>query len=612
MKPIKFFLYFFITLTFPLLAQENRGLNLKNYSTKGTLDSGKQYALIMGGNNYDSPHWPTLKNAENDAKAVSKILSDDYNMECTLLLSPTKSEFESKLYAYHDLLKPEDQLLVYIAGHGDFDGKYKKDGFIVFKDSKENDIPRNSYLGYKSFKGSLDALPAKDIGLILDICFGGTFNEDLISTPTRGNHLSEVEQNVERYIQKQSNKRSRVYLTSGAKEVVSDGKAGHYSPFCYLFLEILEQNILGNTTPLTLSQVCNHIMGKTRNEPIYGHFGLDDPGSVFFIGGVNKKYTSLEETLSEFEQLKKQAILGDQKAQYRLGNIYSKGKEVTQDYKEALKWYRLSAEQGYPIAQWNLSYMYQKGQGVSQDYKEAVKWCRLSAEQGFSTAQTNLGSMYQFGQGVSQDYKEAVKWYRLSANQGVDNSQYMIGFMYKHGYGVLKDYNEAVKWYRLSAEQGYRMAQYDLGNMYHQGQGVTQDYKEALKWYRLSAEQGYHRAQYDLGNMYQQGIGISKDYYEAVKLFKLSAEQGNAYGQYSLGFMYHNGYGVPKDYNEAIKWYRLSAEQGNTYGQYGLGFMYEYGQGVPKNYNEAIRLYKKAYKNGNEHAGEALKRLDQL
>ena len=35
--------------------------------------------------------------------------------------------------------------------------------------------------------------------------------------------------------------------------------------------------------------------------------------------------------------------------------------------------------------------MYAKGDGVPQDYKEAVKWFRLSAEQGNAKAQSNLG-----------------------------------------------------------------------------------------------------------------------------------------------------------------------------------------------------------------------------
>ncbi len=51
-------------------------------------------------------------------------------------------------------------------------------------------------------------------------------------------------------------------------------------------------------------------------------------------------------------------------------------------------------------AQNNLSAMYCKGQGVTQDFKEAVKWYRQSAEQGGADAQYALGGMYGNGQGV--------------------------------------------------------------------------------------------------------------------------------------------------------------------------------------------------------------------
>ena len=63
--------------------------------------------------------------------------------------------------------------------------------------------------------------------------------------------------------------------------------------------------------------------------------------------------------------------------------------------------------------------MYDNGEGVPQDYKEAIKWYRLAAEQGNANAQYNLGLMYDNGEGVPQDYKEAVKWYRLAAEQGM-------------------------------------------------------------------------------------------------------------------------------------------------------------------------------------------------
>ena len=56
---------------------------------------------------------------------------------------------------------------------------------------------------------------------------------------------------------------------------------------------------------------------------------------------------------------------------------------------------------------------YYNGQGVPQDYKEAVKWYRLSAEQGDTLAQGKLGMMYIEGKGVFQDYTLANMWFNL-------------------------------------------------------------------------------------------------------------------------------------------------------------------------------------------------------
>jgi TPR repeat protein len=48
----------------------------------------------------------------------------------------------------------------------------------------------------------------------------------------------------------------------------------------------------------------------------------------------------------------------------------------------ALEEIRRRAEQGDAGAQYNLGYLYANGLGVTQDHTEAVKWYRLAAEQG--------------------------------------------------------------------------------------------------------------------------------------------------------------------------------------------------------------------------------------
>ena len=66
--------------------------------------------------------------------------------------------------------------------------------------------------------------------------------------------------------------------------------------------------------------------------------------------------------------------------------------------------------------------MYRQGTGVPKDYKEAVKWYRLSVKQGNADAQYNLGVMYFKGTGVLQDYALAHMWFNLSGSNGNKNA----------------------------------------------------------------------------------------------------------------------------------------------------------------------------------------------
>jgi TPR repeat protein len=61
--------------------------------------------------------------------------------------------------------------------------------------------------------------------------------------------------------------------------------------------------------------------------------------------------------------------------------------------------------------------MYFNGQGVPQDYAEAMKWYRLAADQGAAPAQKNLGLFYANGHGVPQDYVYAHMWSNLAAGK---------------------------------------------------------------------------------------------------------------------------------------------------------------------------------------------------
>ncbi|MBF0422641.1 MAG: sel1 repeat family protein [Magnetococcales bacterium] len=114
---------------------------------------------------------------------------------------------------------------------------------------------------------------------------------------------------------------------------------------------------------------------------------------------------------------------GDPKAQHDLAAIFLEGREVEQNYPEALKWHTLAAEQGNPLSQHDLATMYLEGMGVLPDVRKAYEWFLKAALQRDAKAQNNLGILYATGQGVAEDLIEAAKWFILAQSQGMQDAE---------------------------------------------------------------------------------------------------------------------------------------------------------------------------------------------
>ena len=76
------------------------------------------------------------------------------------------------------------------------------------------------------------------------------------------------------------------------------------------------------------------------------------------------------------------------------------------------------AEAGDPQSQFALGWMYGIGDGVPQDFAEAMRWFRLAADQGYAPAQFSLGWRYQLGVGVPQDNITAHMWFNIASVNG--------------------------------------------------------------------------------------------------------------------------------------------------------------------------------------------------
>lgn len=93
---------------------------------------------------------------------------------------------------------------------------------------------------------------------------------------------------------------------------------------------------------------------------------------------------------TEMDNLLFMASHGDPDSQFKLGEIYANGQGVTQDYAEAVKWYRQAVERRHVKAQFALGLMYYNGRGVEKDLETAKSWYRKAAAQGHEGAKQRL------------------------------------------------------------------------------------------------------------------------------------------------------------------------------------------------------------------------------
>jgi TPR repeat protein len=125
-----------------------------------------------------------------------------------------------------------------------------------------------------------------------------------------------------------------------------------------------------------------------------------------------------EDPLAELARHRARANTGDADAEYRVAVVYSDGRIVARDDREAARYLHRAAERGHAGAQYRLAVMYDTGRGVPRDFAEAYRWYRQAAERGDPRAQHKLGLIYDKERGTARDATEALKWYRLAAERG--------------------------------------------------------------------------------------------------------------------------------------------------------------------------------------------------
>lgn len=225
-----------------------------------TEKQGKNYAVFIASQNYDDAAIPSLENPIADAIKLKLILKNSYNFtdeNIYSLFNPQRDDFKKKFLELKEALQPEDNLVIFYAGHGIWVDKEKK-GYWLLTDAQRNDI--NTWLPNKQVLDMIAELPSRHTLLITDACFSGSVFK------SRG-----IGTDAPAALKEMDNKITRVAITSGNDTEVPD-----VSIFMKYLVKALSENKdkYLSAQKMFITRIIEAVMTESKTEPRYGTLEL--------------------------------------------------------------------------------------------------------------------------------------------------------------------------------------------------------------------------------------------------------------------------------------------------------------------------------------------------
>jgi len=233
------------------------------------LSNAKFYALIIAIQDYADPNINDLDEPIRDASRFYNVIKTKYTFteeNILFLKNPTKADIIGTLHQMRNVVKPEDNLLIYYAGHGFWDEEMMTGYWLPSDASRDNPV---NWLPNTDLTNYLNALKTKHTLLIADACFSG----GIFKTRSAFTSLTAIE--------KLYKLPSRKAITSGTLTEVPDK-----SVFLDFLIRRLDENM---DTYLASEQLFSSlriaVMNNSPNIPQYGTIQNvgDEGGDFIFI-----------------------------------------------------------------------------------------------------------------------------------------------------------------------------------------------------------------------------------------------------------------------------------------------------------------------------------------
>ena len=243
--------------------------------TEPTLQIGKYYALLIGVQNYRDSQVKSLDYPLQDVAKVKDILAQNYTFDeanIIVLRDPDRTQIINALDLLAQKLSEDDNLLIFYAGHGNWDERLKQGFWLPSNAQPEK---RAEWVSNSSLRDYIGGIRTLHTLLISDSCFSGSIfrsREAFSSSPTAIRELYKLP--------------SRKAMTSGALKEVPDR-----SVFVEYLIKRLKQNEEPYLSAETLfSSMRQAVINNSPNSqvPQFGEIreAGDEGGDFIFVKRV--------------------------------------------------------------------------------------------------------------------------------------------------------------------------------------------------------------------------------------------------------------------------------------------------------------------------------------
>ena len=234
------------------------------------LAMGNYHVLLIAVQDYNDASINDLQNPISDAQQLYETLTSSYTIDkqnVTFLKNPKRTDITKELDRLLDIVQPEDNVLIFYAGHGYWDERLKQGYWFPADAQRDN---RGTWFTNGDMKDYIKGINSRHTLLITDACFSGSI--------FRG-EANVMQTSVEEVVKLPS----RRAMTSGAMKVVPDKS---------VFIEYLIKRLSENKEKYLPSEVLFHsfktaVINNSANGQV-PQFGVinesgDEGGDFIFI-----------------------------------------------------------------------------------------------------------------------------------------------------------------------------------------------------------------------------------------------------------------------------------------------------------------------------------------